>query len=209
MISDLYPCGFVVQSSEPGYLFTLLGINELRYCGLGRYLTWPLEHVQNDLVADGFWKEASRTWFNYTDERAWSVPDQDYIRRYVNYCESLGIKTRVLSLWSTFDFSMEFERDESKSILLGYDYSGGDLDCSLIYNDLFDTIIDDVTEQFTQARESLNENGLFSNLKDAEQYVTLRIKLQEKYDLEDIYEPQILKLYTVKDFDQSLAESSL
>ena len=118
MISDLYPCGFVVQSSEPGYLFTLLGINELRYCGLGRYLTWPLEHVQNDLVADGFWKEASRTWFNYTDERAWSVPDQDYIRRYVNYCESLGIKTRVLSLWSTFDFSMEFERDESKSIFL-------------------------------------------------------------------------------------------
>lgn len=206
---ELYPCGFVVQSSEPGYLFSFLGINELRYCGLGRYLNWPLGHVQNDLVADGFEKEASRTWFNYTDERAWSVPDQDYIRRYVNYCESLGIKTRVLSLWSTFDFSIELERDESKSILLGYDYSGGDLDFSLIYNDLFDTTIDEVTEQFTQARESLNENGLFSNLKDTEQYVTLRMKLQKEFDLEDIYEPQILKLYIVKDFNQSLAESSL
>lgn len=209
MKHELYPCGFVVQSNEPSRLLTIHGETESRHNGIGRYLSWPLDYVKNDPIADQFWKEALHCWFCYTDERVWSVPDKDYITRYVDYCESLGIKTRVLSLWSVLDFSIEIERDESKSLFLGYDYSGGDLDCSLIIIDLFDMTEDEVTMQFADARQALNENGLFSNVEDAKQYVELRTKLEKEFDLEDIYEPQILSLFLVKDFGQSIDDSSI
>lgn len=209
MISDLYPCGFVVQSSEPSRVLTIHEESESSHNGIGRYLTWPLDYVQNDPIADQFWKEALHCWFCYRDERVWSVPDKDYITRYVDYCESLGIKTRVLSLWSVLDFSIEIERDESQSRFLGFDYSGGDLDGSVLFFDLFDMIEDEVTYRFTGARRVLNENGLFSNIEDAKQYVELRTKLEKEYDLEDMYEPQILGLYLVKDFSQSLDDSNI
>ena len=47
------------------------------YSGIGRYITWPLEGLSDDISVN-LTNEAEERWFGYQDKRLWVVPDLNY-----------------------------------------------------------------------------------------------------------------------------------
>lgn len=205
MKSQLYPSGYIIQSDRPD---PFLKDSFEEYSGVARYTLWPLDDVEGDPVAAGFWKEASRTWFNYADSRVSSVPDTDYIVRYLQYCDQLNIRTRVLYLRSLTDYGIDFELNAFASYrMLGYDYAEGDLGYSQLFDDLFDTALDEVSTLLAPYRSALNENGLFPSIPQAQAYIKLRLELAPKFGMEDSTYADILEVTLAKDFDKSFFSS--
>ena len=199
MQNEFYPCGYIVQSDQTDPVVTDCDEN---YNGIGRYLVWPLDAIQNDPLADAFWEEASHSWFNYADTRVCSVPDINYITRYIQYCERVNIKTRVLYLRCLTDYEIDFQPKGFRNYRwLGYDYAEGDLSFSQLFDDLFCTDLDELTPLFAPHRDALNDNGLFSSIPEAQAYIQMRLELAPRYNLEDSTCAEILEVSIVKDFE--------
>lgn len=92
------------------------------------------------------------------------VFDSDLAKRYIFMCNSLGFNLRLLFIES--DYPHEIWKDEiPKRIFLGYEVTEIPLGIMTLY-DLYNN------ERFENYRALLNENGLFSNERDAYKFKT-------------------------------------
>lgn len=167
--------------------------NKLKnYSGIGRYITWPLEGLSDDISVN-LTNEAEERWFGYQDKRLWVVPDLNYLQRYEQHCKDLNISTFCLQIESTNpDVTTAINLSVKK--VLGFDYADADMTTSCLYDDL--TMDEDtVKANFKTIMRKLNQYGLAESIEEIQHYLAIRNKLiKAGYDLEEYYCPTIVKL---------------
>lgn len=153
------------------------------YLGIGRFVSWPLNKIDSK-ISKALTEEAEERWFNYYHEDKYAlavVPSMDYIKRYLNECKKLKIKTRVLYIETTRETPRCLEKI-SKLKFLGYDYATSQDFFSALYDDLYGS---DTPSNLVYFKNQLNSNGLFNNENDLICYVESRNKsIADGYELE-------------------------
>lgn len=148
----LYKNGFVVAEITDMENFT--------------YKAWPLFGLTDDKTALTMTDEAYNNWFAKY-EMQHIVPDPDYIKRYFAYCNSIGLRVKVLlfeSLCSVFDIENPFIINET----LGFDCIG------TVYESYLRTEFESFKEELELHNIRLNKNGLFHTLEEAVCFSELR-----------------------------------
>lgn len=191
MKNSLFKNGFIIKSfRERDYP------NKLKnYSGVGRYITWPLEDLSDDISVD-LTNEAEERWFGYQDQRLWVVPDFDYLQRYEQHCKDLNISTFCLQIESMNSIVTTSINLTTKEVL-GFDYADTDMSTSCLYDDL--TMDEDtVKANFKSIMNKLNQYGLAESMEEIQHYLAIRNKLiKAGYDMEEYYCPTIIKLTRV------------
>lgn len=179
----LYFNGFVIQALYSDEYSQ----NYEGYDGTGRYVSWPLEWEEDDISKE-LTDEANNRWFYYTyleenniegDSMLNTVGDLNYLNRYIEHCNSLGINIRILQIQSTRKYPIFEEKIKLKGKVLGYDYSSGGSFTSLLREDL-DGNFEGEFLIFKEFYEKLNNSGLIDNIEDIKKYVVIREKLIDK-----------------------------
>ena len=180
MDKTFYNNGYIVKS----YNINLYKQIENNYNGIGRYTSWPLDDYNDDISVD-LKDEANRNWFGYDDKRIFTIPNMDYVKKYVCHCNNLGVETFIMYIQSTCNIITSLETPKSSNFL-GYDYSCGELDYSALYDDIWGD--GESIEQFINFRSILNDNGLFATYEDMQEYIEIRNMLMiQGVNLEDYY----------------------
>lgn len=179
----LYFNGFIIQALYSDEYSQ----NYEGYVGTGRYVSWPLEWEEDDISKE-LTDEANNRWFYYTyleennlngDSMLNTVGDLDYLNRYVEHCNNLGINIRILQIQSTRKYPIFEEKIKLKGKVLGYDYSSGGSFTSLLREDL-DGNFEGEFSILKEFYEKLNNNGLIDKIEDIKRYVLIREKLISK-----------------------------
>ena len=191
---NLYLNGFVVKSYEEEQYPQ----QQYHYRGIGRYRSWPLEHLKDDQSRE-ISRFAYETWFAYSDDRFEVIPSRAFIKRYVEHCNTLGIQTFIIQIESTCDILQTTERGVLVETL-GFDYAGGDLQSSCLYYDMIDYKEIKSYALFDTVKRKLNRNGLLNTIKEMYEYLEIREKLMEQgYEFEEeLYQIFPMKLSIVK-----------
>lgn len=148
----LYRNGFVVAEITNTENFT--------------YRAWPLFDLIDDKMALALTDESYNTWFEKY-EMQHIVPDSNYIKRYSAYCNSIGLKVKVLlfeSLYKVFEVENSFVIDE----ILGFDCIG------TVYESYLRTEFESFKGELELHNIRLNKNGLFHTLEEAVYFSKLR-----------------------------------
>lgn len=183
MIDTLYFNGFLIQA-----LYTDEYSQDYpNYNGTGRYVSWPLEWKE-DSISKELTDEANNKWFHRTyfgedvtkgDVMLCTVGDLDYLHRYINHCNDLGINIRILQIESTRPYPIFENIEQRRGKVLGYEYSSGGSFASMQAEDLEPTF-DGEFMVLKQFYEKLNSNGLFENMEDIKRYVSTRQEMLDK-----------------------------
>lgn len=186
----LYRNGFIIKSYEERPRE-----NDESYFGIGRYMTWPLD-VMQDSVSRNLVEEALERWFCGWD-RLMAVPELDYIKRYIAHCNELNIPTFCLQIESP---SLIITTTEEVMVdeVLGFDYADIDMATSCLYDDLL-TPDPYIQQAFRVIKERLNSNGLIKSTQDMQTYFDVRNKLiaQGYSDMDvtqEYYAPTIVRV---------------
>ena len=148
----LYRNGFVVAEITDMENFT--------------YKAWPLFGLINDKTALALTDEAYNSWFEKY-EMQHIVPDPGYTKRYLEYCNSIGLTVKVLlfeSLHKAFEVQNSFVIDEK----LGFDCIG------TVYESYLRAEFESFKEELELHNIRLNKNGLFHTLEEAVCFSGLR-----------------------------------
>lgn len=155
----------------------------LPYNGLGRYRSWPLSDLTDD-ISRSLTQEAEDKWFGYYNDNRFAlavIPDNEYVSRYMTACWNNNIQTRILFV-ETDRNKPTWHSEVPKGSLLGYDYATSQEFFSALYDDLYG---DDTHSSLKRMKLLLNENGLFDNPEDLLTYIGIRnLLIQDGYDLE-------------------------
>ena len=174
----LYQNGYIIQRAEPSVYRGVEGDN------------WYLNYLSTNPYFKEFHDETiSKEWMN--PDFAECCTDTEYIKRYVEESNRLGIPYRIL-LCSTDKPEPRLEgMPEQEGTLLGYDcaYTGGSY-YSCILNDIFSGRI----QEFSAI--ALNENGLFATQEEAEAFMQYREELK-KQTTEYVYEEGNFAIYKI------------
>lgn len=175
--------GFLVQ----GFIENIYTQKYKNYNGVGRFLSWPLFFYE-DKMAKKITNKCDEGWLDIYEISV--VSDMFLINNYIDICDKLDIKTRVLLIESLVT-KPEVNPANIDCDFLGFDYSSGYHHFSILVDDL--SISDNIIE-FTNVFDKLNSNLLFNSLEDTIKYVEIRKKLVELYDLETDEFSNIVKL---------------
>ncbi len=192
MYESLKNNGFIIKSYEEQFFSESFK----NYIGIGRYTTWPLDSL-NDSISQNLTNEAYDKWFGYQDNRLWTVPDLDYLKRYMRHCKNLGISVFCLQIESDNDTMVSSVKLPIVRVL-GFDYSDCDMVTSCMYDD-FTMSNDIVKSRLKKISEKLNEFGLFNSKQDVIEYIQERNFLIELgIDMEEYFSPTIIKISEVR-----------
>ena len=163
---SLYKNGFVVAEINTGELI---------------YNAWPLSDLLNDKMAELLTEEADISWFMQYDMQH-IAPDSGYIKKYLDYCNSIKLKVKVLlfeSLNNTIVVDDKFEICE----VLGFDCIGS------VYFSYLQTEYKDYELDLSKKNIALNKHGLLDKLEDVLYFIELRKKyIADGISLEDFWE---------------------
>lgn len=165
------------------------------YDGMERYTTWPLEW-EEDSISMTLSNEITQKWLSGDIFGLFTVYDQDLLCRYAEHCSKLKVPIRCLLIESPSKFPAASISLPCKNIL-GYEYVDTDMQTSCMYEDFADET-PRVREALSTVVQELNEYGLFNCINSIERYLAIRTTLiQEGYDMEDYYHPQIIRINEV------------
>lgn len=191
MERKLYKNGFIIKAYLEQEHWEMFG----NYSGIGRYLTWPLEELTDD-VSVSLTKEAWKRWFGYKNMKLCAVPDLDYLQRYKRHCSDMNISAFCLQIES---MNAEVVSSVNLPIIrtMGFDYADADMQTSCLYEDLT-MDVKSVVDSFKTVLSKLNRYGLIDSMDTMQHYLTVRKKLIEAgYDMEEYYCPTIVRLCQV------------
>ena len=112
-MKQLYNNGYVVMALAKNLISSSTG----GFCGVDSYVSWPLKEYDDNLSRK-LENEAWDKWFGFVDVLE-VVPNRDYLIRYINHCETIGIKTIILhnkakdKPWNTDFLSTTFKDNRS------------------------------------------------------------------------------------------------
>ena len=186
---SFYNNGYVIKnySDQMDYKY--------RYAGIAKGVSWPLSNMNDDLSIS-LTEEANERWFGYQDDRLWTIPDHDFLKRYLLHCRELNISTSVLKIETDNSIIVSKNLFEQESFL-GYDYSDVDMETSCFYDDI---TMDNkfVENSFSVIKNKLNNYGLLETASDISLYLNISEKLIiDGYDMEQYYHPTVVKLTKV------------
>lgn len=185
--------GFIVKSyEERPYTET-----DKRYFGIGRYVTWPLDRL-NDAESKRLSAEAMERWFGYEGCVMHASPDVDYISRYTAHCKRVGLPVFCLRIESACP-NWEAKSDLLTERVLGYDYGSCNLAESCLHDDL-GSVDPSIRDEFTRIRTHLNPFGLADSPDLISEYLSIRNCLPDSdYTLdEEYYYPTTVRLSKVR-----------
>ena len=174
---NLYKSGFVVAEITDKGNFT--------------YKAWPLFDLTDDKIALAITDEAYNIWFDKY-EMQHIVPDLNYIKRYLAYCEVLRLNVEVLLFETLYN---EFVIDESYVVCetLGFDCIG------TVYESFLRTEFEYFKKDLEANDIRLNQYGLFNSLEDTVYFSELRKKsIELGENIEDFWEEMPVRVSTVK-----------
>lgn len=157
------------------------------YYGTGRYISWPLQ-LEEDDISKELTDEANQRWFYHTyfgedaidgDTITETIGNLEYLTRYINHCNKLGISTRILQIQTTRDYPLVKDIELMKGEILGYDYASGTSFTSLLMEDL-DGNYKGEYSRLEQFERKLNKNGLIDSIVDIKKYVSIRQQILDK-----------------------------
>jgi hypothetical protein len=178
-----YLNGVVIQSlkSPPPFEERSFGL----YQGIARYQSWPVvgETIGSEQGASKLYEEANERWFYCSDETGeyslWAVPEDEYVRRYLEACKKFGIQFRLLFVSSTHKLpsyiGSKYSPTSGGAKFLGYDYSSASGDYSAVLDDFAGI----VPRALAELVSDLNEMGLFASEESFARYLRVREELIE------------------------------
>lgn len=126
-----------------------------------------------------------------------TIGDLEYLNRYIEHCNHLGIEIRILQIQTTRDNPVVKNIDLMEGKLLGYDYASGSSFTSLFAEDMVEKDNEELIE-FRQFDEKINNNGMIDNPEDIEKYVLVRERLiQNGINLEHLSAMLIMRVTDV------------
>lgn len=172
----LFKTGYIVATIDDYKIFS--------------YSVWPLSRVENDEIAKRITDEADDNWFTLYDMPE-IVPSLKYVKRYAEYCHSIGIDVVILMIETPVS---NFEvNDELKTIkTYGYDCIGS-IGYSFLMNER--TIF---VDDFARNKIVFNEYGLFCSTEDVERFIILRQEyIASGINLENYWTEMIIRISEV------------
>lgn len=134
-----------------------------KYRGVGEKNAWPL-WLKKDELSVHLTNVAEKNWFDYQNVMIQTIPDLDFVSKYVAQCHRIHIPTSVFYLSNG---KPHFQDDV---LFLGYDCLGTE-NYSYLYEDdgflLF-------RKELSYYRIHPNKNGLFYSYSDCEKYKEIR-----------------------------------
>ena len=185
MRKNLFNQGYVVQALDMDHQ-ALYSILNKSFRGMGRYESWPLDTYVHCNEVDKTSKDLhdeidAARWFSYID-RMKLVPSRDFLRRYVDHCDQLGVPTLILMVENRQQ--PVFAADELEVVeRLGFD---------LVDNVYFSYLTMDIDHAFDpdnpgdecavfkKTADRLNANRLCRSEKDVYEHIKLRNRLLDQ-----------------------------
>lgn len=172
---NLYKNGFVVAEidMENGY-----------------YNAWPLSNLRDDKMAESLTNEADDNWF-IKYEMQHIVPDLNYIKKYVSYCNSIQLQVKVL-LFESFDKNVVIDEQLEISEELGFDCIG------TVYYSYLQTEYNEFMLELQKENIVRNKYGLLNSIEEVLFFIDLRKKvIATGVNLEDFWEEIPVKISIV------------
>lgn len=165
-----------------------------KYRGVGYFTSWPLDYYDDEL-SKKFEEEAVDRWFGYHDMIE-TVPELDYLKKYIFHCKTLGIRTQILMIGSPKDNPL------AKDSLKVIEHLGFDCICSVHYSYLTMDIdyYDEKLAYFKITADKLNANGLCNSIDDIYKHIEIRnhlLELGKTLELDDGAFPARLSIVTL------------
>lgn len=180
--------GYVIQKKTNKFL----GMNKDSYMGLGKFEIWPLQ-VCEDEKSVLMSKEAENKWLTYCDGRPLVIPDFNFVKRYMEHCNKLGIEVFCFSIESN-DCSYCLEHNLSDFKVLGYDYVDVDMCTSCLYEDITSDCLE-YRKIYSSIFLKLNKHLLFDSIVDMEKYLEIRAYAKTfDFDIEEYFNPLIVRV---------------
>lgn len=164
--------GFIIQDGPSKLFGDIVGYN-----GAASRKSWPLFGLNLPRAKE--LTKATDEWFSFRyGDSGYAfevVPDELFVKDYLEFCKSISIDCRVLVCKSVraSPVIINSENLVGNVNFLGWDYVSELFDYSTIADELFDS----VPEPFEKFNKLLNPNGLFSTIEKLRGYVKERSRL--------------------------------
>ena len=172
MQNQLFLNGFVVQGQPINWI-----AKASNYRGAAYRLSWPLSATNTPqarklsmMTDEWFMRSYGQGHFSL-----WVIPDTLFVKRYLTYCDSMGIEHRLLLCKSERIFPRASIDNKLKNYLrfLGWDY----LTSALDYSPLLDELYSNMLGELEPLRGRLNDSGLFPDQESLRTYIAIRNSL--------------------------------
>lgn len=157
------------------------------------YNAWPLSDLAGDKTAETLTDEADANWFIRYDMQH-IVPDLNYVRKYLSYCNSIHLNVKVL-LFESMDNNIVISDRLEINEVLGFDCIG------TVYHSYLQTEYDDFKTELLKKKIVPNKYGLLDSFEDLLYFIKLRRKvIASGVSLEDFWKELPVKISIVNVF---------
>ena len=154
------------------------------------YNAWPLSKISDDKIAESLTDEAYDSWFVKYDMQQ-IIPDSKYIKLYLDYCNSIHLKVKVL-LFESLDNNIVIDDKIEISEVLGFDCIG------TVHHSYLQTEFNDFKSELLEKNIILNKYGLFDKYEDVLYFIELRKKvIASGINLEDFWKELPVRISVV------------
>ena len=154
------------------------------------YNAWPLADKKNDKMAQALTDEAYNRWFAVYDMQQ-ILPDTEYIKRYLDYCNRIHLPVKVL-LFESPNGNIAIDNEPKICETLGFDCIG------TVHYSYLQTEYNEFRPELLEQNIVLNPHGLLGRLEDVLFFVKLRKKvIASGINLEDFWEELPVRISVV------------
>ena len=145
------------------------------------YRAWPLFELRDDKTAQALTDFADETWF-FVYNMQHIVPDQNYVKQYLNYCKSIDLQVEVL-LFESWNDAIVIDDEVEICEVLGFDCIGN------VYYPYLQTELDACMSELLANNIVPNKYGLLKKLEDVVFFIESRKReIASGINLEDFWE---------------------
>lgn len=166
-MKKLYNNGYVVQGLFKDEYTSILD----SYRGIESFVSWPLDNF-NDTISKKLQDEAWVKWFSYNDILE-VTPERDYLNRYINHCNELGINTMILQIETPYNNQIAIDDLKIKKVL-GFDCITG---VRLSYLNLEPKYLE---EHFLEIYKKLNVYRLLNTIDEIYDFLKIYNRLLDE-----------------------------
>lgn len=154
------------------------------------YNSWPLHELYDDEMAQALTDQAYDTWFNVYDMQE-IVPDLHYIKAYLNYCNSINLRVKVL-LFESLNSNLHVDDEIEICEVLGFDCIGN------VYYSYLLTEFNACKSELLDKNITANKYGLLDRLDDVLFFIELRKEvIASGVNLEDFWDETPVRISIV------------
>lgn len=154
------------------------------------YNAWPLSDLYDDKIAEALTNEADDNWF-VKYEMQHIIPDLDYIKKYLAYCNSIQLEVKVL-LFESPNNKIVIDDELEIGETLGFDCIG------TVYYSYFQTEYNEFKSELQEENIISNKYGLLNSYEETLYFQELRKKvIASGVNLEDFWEELPVKISIV------------